>query len=76
MRYFGGKYDDLALEYNLRTATVYETAADVPKGTPIDHNDSWAAVYRRRNTNFALLLHGTQKGRKAQYGYGKMKVGV
>jgi hypothetical protein len=71
----GGKYDALAIGNNLRTATVYETAADVPKGIPVDHNDKYAAMPRYRDKSFALLLHGTQVGRKAQYGYGKMKVG-
>ena len=64
----GGKFDTLALENNFRTATVYTTKSEVPKGLPIDHDDSYAAL---TNKSFALLEHGTQKGRKSQYGYNK-----
>lgn len=71
----GGKYDAIALKHNLRTATVYEDETFVPKGVPIDHDDSHAADPSTKNVSFALLLHGTQKGRKAKYGYGKMKGG-
>jgi hypothetical protein len=69
----GGKADALALAHNLRTATVYVDSAQVPKKLPIDHDDSHAALPKFRKKNFALLEHGPQKGRKAQYGYGKMK---
>ena len=64
----GGKFDQLALDNGFRTATVYTTESDVPKGLPIDHDDSYAAL---TDMSFALLEHGTQKGRKANYGYNK-----
>lgn len=69
----GGKADALALANKLRTATVYVDSNHVPKGLPIDHDDSHAALPKFRKKNFALLEHGPQKGRNAKYGYGKMK---
>jgi hypothetical protein len=72
----GGQYDELALEHKFRTATVYENETMVPDGMPIDHTDEYAALPIHANTNFALLEHGIQKGRKAKYGYNKKKAGV
>lgn len=71
----GGKYDDLALANNFRTSTVYTDELDVPNGLPIDHDDRYACLPEYKNVSFALLEHGPQKGRKAKYGYGKMKGG-
>jgi len=68
----GGKQDSLAIKYGLKTATVYTDVKDVPFGVPIDHDDSHAALPEFYNVSFALLEHGTQKGRKAKYGYGKL----
>lgn len=69
----GGKFDDLALASGFRTATVYETENDVPAGMEHDEDDSHAALPELRNQSFALLLHGTQKGRKAKHGYSKKR---
>jgi hypothetical protein len=67
-----GKYDELALSHGFRTATVYENESDVPDGTPIDHDDSYASLPELRLVNFALLEHGTQRGRQAKFGYNKL----
>jgi hypothetical protein len=74
----GGKYDDVAIQNGLRTATVYETIDDVPPGIEHDEDDSHAALPELRDISFGLLLHGTQKGRKAKHGYSKnrKKVGA
>lgn len=69
----GGKYDELAIQNGFRTATVYETENDVPAGMEHDEDDSHAALPELRNQSFALLLHGTQKGRKAKHGYSKKR---
>lgn len=70
----GGKRDDLINTYSLRSARVVENENEAKLlGLPIDHNDSLAALPENRNVDFALLLHGTQKGRKAKYGYGKLR---
>lgn len=60
----GGKYDELAIQHKLRTATVVNSEADAKKlGLPIDHDDYLAATH---GPSFALLLHGPQpKGSKA-----------
>ena len=64
----GGKYDDVAIMYNFKSATVYDSLADVPVNMEIDHDDSLALLGK---SHFALLVHGTQKNKKAKSGYGK-----
>jgi hypothetical protein len=72
----GGKRDDLINTYGLRSARVVENEAEAEVlGLPIDHDDSIAALPENRDTDFALLLHGPQRGRRASYGYGKMAKG-
>jgi hypothetical protein len=54
----GGRHDLLALQYDLRTATVvYSEAEAEALGLEIDHDDSLAM---HPGPSFALLLHGTQ----------------
>jgi hypothetical protein len=55
----GGKYDQMALDAKLRTATIVyspEQARDL--GLPIDHDDRLAQA--RNGGDFALLIHGVQ----------------
>jgi hypothetical protein len=47
----GGKLDDLALQHNLRTATVVPTLEDA-NGKPVDYNDDLARVH---GESFVLL---------------------
>jgi hypothetical protein len=53
---YGGKYDQLISQLELRSAKVVFTEAEAKK-LPIDHNDNHAATI---GGNFALLLHGQQ----------------
>lgn len=54
----GGRYDRLAAEHGLRTATVvFSEAGAEALGLEIDHDDSLAM---RQGPSFALLLHGIQ----------------
>lgn len=52
---FGGKFDDLISDLNIRTAKVVYAEADT--NLDIDHDDSHAAT---PGGDFALLIHGTQ----------------
>lgn len=55
---FGGRYDHLIHEYNLRSAKVVFSVEEANYlGLEIDHDDSLAMNH---GDNFALLLHGTQ----------------
>ena len=69
----GGRQDELAVANNLRSATVFETESHNVDNIPVDHTDEYAALPINRDVNFGLLEHGPQKGRRAKYGYGKMK---
>jgi hypothetical protein len=68
----GGKYDDLALSHNLRTAKVVYSEQEANElGLPIDHDDYLAAT---NGGNFALLIHGSQpKGGKAATAWARIK---
>jgi len=58
---YGGRYDNLIQEYNLRYAKVVFSVSEAEKlELEIDSDDSHAADPSRKNTNFALLIHGTQ----------------
>lgn len=60
---YGGKYDHLIAQYNLRFARVVfspEEAAEL--GLEIDHDDSHAMV---AGPSFGLLLHGNQRPKTA-----------
>ena len=59
---YGGRYDSMISEYNLRYSKVVfseQEAKDL--GLPIDHTDEFAANPKYRNTSLALLIHGIQK---------------
>jgi len=49
---YGGKYDHLISEHNLKHTIVYSDFKDVPFNTPIDTNDDYARI---KDINFALL---------------------
>jgi hypothetical protein len=56
---YGGKWDHLIGEFNLRHAVVVFHPEDAAaKGLEIDHDDSHA--YTKGEDSFALLLHGVQ----------------
>jgi len=61
---FGGKYDDMITQHNLRYAkVVYSEEQAQALNLEIDHDDSHAY---KNGPSFALLLHGTQpKGTEA-----------
>jgi hypothetical protein len=63
----GGRLDNLAAKYKLRTARVVfseQQAADL--GLEIDHTDEHAANPNTKDKDFALLIHGTMpKGSEA-----------
>lgn len=63
----GGRYDNLATMYGLRTAKVVFSEGEANRlHLPIDHDDSHAANPAERYNDFALLIHGVQpKGSKA-----------
>lgn len=55
---FGGKFDNLIAQHNLRYAKVVYTEDEAKTlGLEIDHDDSHAY---KNGPSFALLLHGTQ----------------
>jgi hypothetical protein len=57
----GGMKDNLIEQYNLRQAVVVASKSEARKlGLQIDHDDSHAADPSKRNTSFALLIHGLQ----------------
>ena len=58
---YGGKYDDLIEKYNLKSARVYSSEQDIPKGMPIDTNDDYARI---PNVCFALLDNNKVKKQK------------
>lgn len=59
----GGKYDNLIDKYNLRSAKVVYSSYQAKKlGLPIDHSDIHAADPAKKNQDFALVIHGQQKG--------------
>jgi len=71
----GGTHDDLIERYNLRSVkVVFSEQEAIDLGLEIDHTDSLAYA---GNSNFALLLHGTQpKGTEAAKAwYDIMKAG-
>ena len=56
---YGGKYDNLISEYNLKNVKVYKNINNVPLGIPIDYNDNLA---RNKNIKeFALLDNSYNK---------------
>lgn len=56
---YGGKYDNLISEYNLKNVKVYKNINNVPLGIPIDYNDDLA---RNKNIKeFALLDNSYNK---------------
>jgi len=63
----GGRLDLLIDKHNLREAKVVFSESEAEKlGLEIDHDDSHAADYSKRNESFALLIHGVQpKGSEA-----------
>jgi hypothetical protein len=50
---YGGNYDELILQHNLKHTIVYNSIDDVPNGIPIDNNDDCARD--KSITVFALL---------------------
>ena len=82
---YGGRRDDMIVEYNLRSAKVvfsYEEADML--GLEVDHDDTHAANPLTRYSDFGLIIHGIQpKGseasaaikelrrKKQRYSYGK-----
>lgn len=61
----GGRKDDMIEKHGLRSVKVVFSEAEAGS-LEIDHTDEHAANPDTRNTDFALLLHGTQpKGSKA-----------
>ena len=82
---YGGRRDDMIVEYNLRSAKVvfsYEEADML--GLEVDHDDTHAVNPFWGNDDFALIIHGIQqKGseaseavkelrrKKQKYSYGK-----
>ena len=82
---YGGRCDDMIVEYNLRSAKVvfsYEEADML--GLEVDHDDTHAANPLWANQDFSLMIHNTQpKGseageaikelrrKKQKYSYGK-----
>lgn len=55
---YGGRYDHLISEHNLRWVKVVYTKEEAERlGLEIDHDDSHAM---KPGPNFALLIHGTQ----------------
>lgn len=69
---YGGKYDDLISINDFKYAKVVFSEAEAEAlGLPIDHDDSYA---RQKDTNYALLLHGTQpKGSAAAQAKSQLK---
>lgn len=61
---YGGRYDRLIEELNLKSARVYASLEEVPDGMPIDNNDDWARV---PNVSFALL-DNNKFSKKQKYG--------
>jgi len=72
---YGGKYDKLITELDLRSAIVvysYDEAKQL--GLEVDHNDSHAANPLTKDKNFALIIHGIQpKGSKAADAVNQLK---
>lgn len=68
----GGRFDELAISHNLRTArVVYSTYEARKLKLPIDKDDSHAA---KNGGSFALLLHGQMaKGSKASKAWQRIK---
>jgi hypothetical protein len=82
---YGGRCDDMIVEYNLRSAKVvfsYEEANML--GLEVDHDDTHAANPLTRYNDFGLIIHGIQpkgseaseaikelKRKKQKYSYGK-----
>lgn len=69
---FGGRYDSLITQHDLRYAKVVYSVAEAKKlGLSIDHDDTHAM----KNTgSFALLIHGLQpKGSEASKALSKLK---
>jgi hypothetical protein len=50
---YGGNYDEIILQHNLKHTIVYNSIGDVPNGIPIDNNDDCARD--KSITVFALL---------------------
>lgn len=63
---YGGKYDHMIEEHDLRSAIVVEDEEQAELlGLEVDHDDSHAADPSKQFQSFALVIHGTQKkGRK------------
>lgn len=58
---YGGRYDSMIEEYNLRFSKVVFSEEEASNlGLPIDHTDEFAANPKFRNTNLGLLIHGMQ----------------
>ncbi len=58
---YGGVFDEFIPKWGFRSAVVVNKPYHARiKGLPIDDSDSIAADPSRKDTNFALLLHGTQ----------------
>jgi len=72
---YGGRDDHLIDEYGFRSATVVYSEAEAEElDLIIDHDDSHAANPTWRDTDFALLLHGTQpKGSEAAVALRELK---
>jgi hypothetical protein len=69
---YGGNYDELILQHNLKHTIVYNSIDDVPNGIPIDNNDDCARdksiivfallnnfVYKKKNES--ILLRNPKK---------------
>lgn len=60
---YGGWKDNLITQNGLRSVKVVKSVYEARKlKLPIDSDDSFAADPSKRNVNFALLIHGVNKG--------------
>ena len=58
---YGGKFDNLIAENNLRYSLVVADENEASDfNLPVDDDDSHAAIPDNRNESFALVIHGTQ----------------
>lgn len=72
---YGGKWDHMIPEYNLRSAIVVhdEDEADA-MGLEIDRDDSHASDPNKRDSDFALEIHGSQRaGTEAAVAWEKIR---
>lgn len=72
---YGGKWDHLILEHGLRSAIVVHDQAEADSmGLEIDRDDSHASDPSRRDSDFALEIHGSQRaGTEAAIAWEKIR---